>query len=195
MSHDEEWAAWARDFQADTATGPEPTPDAMLARVRRETRKQWRAYLGEVAGSVFLVGFCLVMLGRLRATWFVAMASANSVFAALWMGYMTLNFRGTWSATGSDARTFLALARARRQAEHRWFRFSRGATAVMLLFVAGWAPFVLSARWERYAAEPWRAIVGFGVALLIGVAVMVHQTRRLDRAERELRALDATSGE
>jgi hypothetical protein len=34
-----------------------------------------------------------------------------------------------------------------------------------------------------------------GVALLIGVAAMVHQTRRLESAERELAALDAAAGE
>jgi len=103
------------------------------------------------------------------------MASANFVFAALWMGCLTHALRGTWSAAGADARTFVALTRARRAAEHRWFRFSRAITAAMLLFVVGWAPFVLRARWERYAAEPWRAVVGFGVALLIDVATLVQK--------------------
>jgi hypothetical protein len=192
---DDEWAGWARDFQGSAAEGDAATPAAMLARVRRETWKQRRAYLGEALACVFLIGFYVVMMGRLRATWFVVMASANFVFAALWMGYLTHTLRGTWSAAGADARTFVALTRARRAAEHRWFRFSRAITAAMLLFVVGWAPFVLQARWERYAAEPWRAVVGFGVALLIGVAAMVHQTRRLERAGRELAALDAAAGE
>lgn len=194
MSHDDdEWAAWARDFGGDAEGAPSPA--AVLARVRRETWKQRRAYALEVLACVFLVGFYVAMMGRQRATWFVVMASANFAFAALWLGYLTHTLRGTWSAAAADARSFLALARARRAAEHRWFRFSRGITAAMLVFVAAWAPFVLRARWERYAAEPWRAVVGFGGALAIGVAALVYQGRRIDRAARELEALDASTAE
>ncbi len=192
---DDEWAGWARDFQGSAAADDATTPAAMLERVRRETWKQRRAYLGEALACVFLIAFYVVMMGRLRATWFVVMASANFVFVALWMGYLTHALRGTWSAAGADAHTFVALTRARRAAEQRWFRFSRAITALMLLFVVAWAPFVLRARWERFAAEPWRAFVGFGLALLIGVATMVHQTRRLERAGRELAALDEAAAE
>lgn len=189
MRHDDEWAAWARDFHdsGDAA----PAPAQMLSAARRASRWQRLGYAVELLASVGLVAFYVVMLRRNRATWFVAMASANFVFAALWMGYLTHVRRGTWSAAGSDARTFTALTRARRAADVRWLRFARATTAVMLLFVAGWAPFVLRARWSLYSAEPWRAVVGFGVAALIGVAALVAQTRKLERAERDLARLDA----
>ncbi len=190
MSGDDEWAAWARDFQGGAESGG-PSPEVTLAAVRRETRRQWGGYALELLASVGLVAFYVLMMRRQRATWFVVMASANFVFAALWMGYLTHVRRGTWSAAGRDARTFVALTRARREADLRWFRFGRAITAVMLLFVAGWAPFVLQARWAFYAAEPWRAVVGFGVAAVIGVAAMAYQTRRIERAGRELKALDA----
>ncbi|MFO0626276.1 MAG: hypothetical protein U0325_11735 [Polyangiales bacterium] len=188
MSRDDEWAAWARDFQ--DASDAAPAPEAMLAVARRETRRLRVGYAMELLASVGLVAFYVVMMRTQRATWFVAMASANFVFAALWMGYLTHVRRGTWSAAGSDVRTFAALTRARRVADVRWLRFARAVTAVMLLFVAGWAPFVLRARWALYRAEPWRAVVGFGVAALIGVAVLAAQTRKLARAERELARLD-----
>ncbi len=193
MSRDDEWAAWARDFRdgGDTA----PAPEQMLAAARRETRRGWLGYALELLGSVGLVVFYVVMMRWQRGTWFVAMASANFVFVALWMGYLTHVRRGTWSAAGSDVRTFAALARARRVADVRWLRFSRVTTAVMLLFVAGWMPFVLRARWDRYSAEPWRAVVGFGVAAIIGVGVLVAQTRKLERAERDLARLDAPDAE
>lgn len=193
MNDDDEWTAWARDFRG--AEGEGPSPEAMLAAVRRETRRQWGAYALEVLASVGLVAFYVLMMRRQRETWFVAMASANFVFAALWLGYLTYVRRGTWSAAGRDARSFVTLARARREADLRWFRFGRAITAVMLLVVAGWAPFVLQARWAFYAAAPWRAVVGFGGAALIGVGVMVYQTRRVDRAGRELKALDAAEAE
>ncbi len=188
MSRDDEWAAWARDFQdsGDSA----PAPEEMLSAARRATRRQWFGYALELLASVGLVAFYVVMMRRQRATWFVAMASANFVFAALWMGYLTHVRRGTWSAAGSDVRTFAALTRARRVADLRWLRFARVTTAVVLLFVAGWMPFVLRARWALYSAEPWRAVVGFGGAALIGIAVLVAQTRKLERAERDLARLD-----
>lgn len=188
MNRDDEWAAWARDFRegGDAA----PPPEAMLSAARRETRRQGIAYAAELLACVGLVAFYVVMMRRQRETWFVAMASANFVFVALWMGYLTHVRRNTWSAAGEDARTFAALARARRLADVRWLRFARAATAAMLLVVAGWAPFVLRARWALYSAEPWRAVVGFGLAALIGVAVLIAQSRKLDRAERALAALD-----
>jgi hypothetical protein len=161
----------------------------MLSAARRATRRQRLGYVIELLASVGLVAFYVVMLQRQRATWFVAMASANFVFVALWMGYLTHVRRGTWSAAGSDVRTFASLTRARRVADVRWLRFARVTTAVMLLFVAGWMPFVLRARWALYSAEPWRAVVGFGVAALIGIAVLVAQTRKLARAERDLARL------
>jgi hypothetical protein len=193
MSRDDEWAAWARDFQdsGDTA----PAPAEMLAAARRATRRQRMGYAIELLASVGLVAFYVVMMQRQRATWFVAMASANFVFAALWIGYLTHVRRGTWSAAGSDVRTFAALTRARRVADVRWLRFARTVTAVMLLFVAGWMPFVLRARWALYSAEPWRAVVGFGVAALIGIAALVAQTRKLERAERDLARLDDPDAE
>ncbi len=194
MNGDDEWLAWERDFQGGAESGG-PSAAMTLAAVRRETRRQWGGYALELLASVGLVAFYVLMMRRQRETWFVVMASANFAFAALWMGYLTHVRRGTWSAAGHDARTFVALTRARREADLRWFRFGRAITAVMLLFVAAWAPFVLRARWERYAAEPWRAVVGFGGALLIGVGVMVYQTRRIGRAGRELRALDAAGEE
>jgi hypothetical protein len=187
MSRDDEWAAWARDFQDSSDTAP--APEEMLSAARRATRRQRLGYVIELLASVGLVAFYVVMLQRQRAAWFVAMASANFVFVALWMGYLTHVRRGTWSAAGSDVRTFASLTRARRVADVRWLRFARVTTAVMLLFVAGWMPFVLRARWALYSAEPWRAVVGFGVAALIGIAVLVAQTRKLARAERDLARL------
>jgi hypothetical protein len=138
MSRDDEWAAWARDFQDSSDTAP--APEEMLSAARRATRRQRLGYAIELLASVGLVAFYVVMMQRQRATWFVAMASANFVFVALWMGYLTHVRRGTWSAAGSDVRTFASLTRARRVADVRWLRFARVTTAVMLLFVAGWMP-------------------------------------------------------
>jgi len=51
---------------------------------------------------------------------------------------------------------------------------------------------VLRARWALYSAEPWRAVVGIGVAALIGIAALVAQTRTLERAARDLARLDVS---
>lgn len=51
---------------------------------------------------------------------------------------------------------------------------------------------MLHARWVLYSAEPWRAVVGFGVAALIGIAALVAQTRTLERAARDLARLDVS---
>jgi hypothetical protein len=107
MGRDDEWAAWARDFQDSSDTAP--APEEMLSAARRATRRQRLGYVIELLASVGLVAFYVVMMQRQRATWFVAMASANFVFVALWMGYLTHVRRGTWSAAGSDVRTFASL--------------------------------------------------------------------------------------
>ncbi|MDB4932588.1 MAG: hypothetical protein JWM10_5072 [Myxococcaceae bacterium] len=172
--------------------GAAPSLAARVAQ-ERETAAQRRAYLTEAAASVVVVGFYGAMLLRLREPWFVALAVAHFLFVVLWMGNLTRLRRGTWSAARGDAGALLALARARRVADLRWHGFGRAATVAMLLFTLGWAPFLLRARWDRYVAEPWRAALGLGGVLAIVLAVLWYQGRRIDRAARELRALDAAA--
>jgi hypothetical protein len=190
MNDELEWSRWTEDFHAPSDSVARQTPEALLARTRYETRRQLVGYVGEVLASVGLIAFYIVMMRRERATWFVALASANFAFAALWIAYLTYVRRGTWRAAGNDTRVFVELAHARAQSVLRWFRFAQMSTAAMLLFVVAWAPFMLRARWELYCAEPWRAIVGFGVAFAIATAVMVYYARRVTRAQLELHALD-----
>ena len=127
MSRDDEWAAWARDFQDSSDTAP--APEEMLSAARRATRRQRLGYVIELLASVGLVAFYVVMLQRQRATWFVAMASANFVFVARWKGRIRPSTIAT-SATGDNNEAASA-------AGWRWERSFRERCIVVFVLAEG----------------------------------------------------------
>lgn len=191
----DEWQRW-RDHYLDTAAPAPPppataeasNPEALAAVVARDTRRLWRALAGEIAGALFVVVFWIVTLAREPLPALLPMASVSIAGVVGWVGWLVYTYRGQWRPMGDTVRAHLAATLARRQAEARWFAFAQAWTALMGLAVAAWAPVIVRARWAMYSAEPWRAVVGFGVALAILVGCLVYYGRRRSRALREARA-------
>jgi len=191
----DEWQQWRDDYLRTNAHVPAastvaetPTPEALAAQVARDTRKLWRALAGEIAGALFVVVFWAVTLARSPLPALVPMASVSIAGVVGWVAWLVYTYRGQWRPTGDSVRAHLAATLARRQAEARWFAFAQAWTALMGLAVAAWAPIIVRARWAMYSAEPWRAVVGFGVAFAILVGCLVYYGRRRTRALREARA-------
>lgn len=185
----DEWQQW-RDDYLGVASGPAAMPDpaALSARVKRETRRLWRGLALELLAAAGVTVFWLVLLARRATPALLPMACVSVAGVAAWVGYLVHAFRGQWMPRGDTVRAHLAATIARRQAEARWFGFALAWTAVMGLAVAAWAPVILRARWAIYQAEPWRAVVGFGVAFAILAGCLAYYQRRRARALREARA-------
>lgn len=188
----DEWQQWRDDYltavPAASTVAETPSPEALAAQVARDTHRLWRALAGEIAGALFVVVFWLVTLAREPLPALLPMASVSIAGVVGWVAWLVYTYRGQWRPTGDTVRAHLAATLARRQAEARWFAFAQAWTALMGLAVAAWAPVIVRARWAMYSAEPWRALVGFGVAFAILVGCLVYYGRRRTRALREARA-------
>ncbi len=190
------WQQWQDDYLGLTAQpNTLPDPAELAAQVRRETRRMWWGLVGEVVGALGVVGFWLVYLAHEPTRAILFMASVSMAGVVAWVGYLVHTFRGQWAPQGDSARAHLAATIQRRQSEARWFAFAQVWTALMGLAVTAWAPVIVRARWEFYRAEPWRAVVGFGVAFAILVGCLVYYRRRRVRALREARAWEALWGD
>ncbi len=172
---------------------PSTLPDAasLSAQVRRETRRLWVGTALELVAATGVCVFWWALIARRGAPALLPMACASTAGMAAWVGYLAFVYRGQWAPRGDTVRAHLAATLARRQAEARWFSFALAWTAVMGLAVALWAPVLIRARWALYSAEPWRALVGFGVAAAILAGTMAYYSRRRRRALREARAWQA----
>lgn len=188
--HPDEWQQWRDDYLAPAGSTPAAAPDAaaLAAQVARDTRRLWLGFAGEIAGALFVVVFWAVIVAREPLPALLPMASVSVAGVVGWVGWLLYTYRGQWRPVGDTVRAHLAATLARRQAEARWFAFAQAWTALMGLAVAAWAPVIVRARWERYSAEPWRAVVGFGVAFAILAGCLVYYGRRRTRALREARA-------
>jgi hypothetical protein len=185
---DREWDEWRSSFATG---GVAVDPGALVARARRETRRQALGLAAEVLVGAGAVVFYAALIVRGKATApLLVIAAVSFVFVAVWLGYLLHVRRSTWRGAGEALRPSLELTLRRRRADARWFRFVRLATAAFGLVAAAWAPFQLSAYREVYAREPWRAVVGFGGALAILVLFLVYAGRRLERARREASGLE-----
>ncbi len=188
----DEWARWAEDFQrGESAPPPTPDPATLASRVASDTRRMALALASDVAGTAVVVAFWLWVLGRDARAELVAMAGASFVYVTAWLGYKAHAFRGQWRPTVGSVREQLAVSLQRRQSEVRWFGFAQASTAAFALVVAAWMPFMVRAHQARYSAEPWRGVVGFGVAFAILGGCAVYYGRRRAGASREVRALTA----
>jgi len=183
------WQEWQDDFLGLAPQRPEmPDPRVLAEQVRRETRRMRWGLAREVFAALVVVAFWLISLTHEPTSAILVMACVNVAAMVAWVGYLVHTFRGQWMPVGDSARAHLAATLQRRQSEARWFAFAQVWTAVLGVAVAAWAPMILRARWALYSAEPWRAVVGFGVAFAILVGCMVYYQRRRTQALREARA-------
>ncbi|MGA9524796.1 MAG: hypothetical protein WBV82_25280, partial [Myxococcaceae bacterium] len=154
---DREWNELISDWKAVDAP-----PPRMLERARRETRRQWRGLTVELIAGAAVAGFWVRVLWRNPppVVWFLGLVSI--AFVLLWEVSLVRTLRGTWTGLGRSTRDFLALARARREAQLQWLRFVRACLIGAALFGAVWGPWQFFTFQQTYRSEPWRAVVGFG---------------------------------
>lgn len=195
--HDDlELSHWIDDYKA-----PEPRPaaspldgHALTMTLKAQGRKLLVDGAAVVLSAATLTAYGIHIALRAEKTFETMTASMFLAVAAFSLvGWFHLH-RGAFRASGSGTDAFLALARRRAKANLMWNRASRAGLGVFVIVVAAWMPFVLQGRAAAYAAEPWRAIVGFGTAFVIFAFAWRKLGKEIASAKRAYEELSDTEG-
>lgn len=186
---DREMQAWREQWQQLGAR--DDLARELASRAKRDGRRMRRAALGEVLATALSSSFCAWMLVRSRgAATVVAVTALVLLFNGAWLAQFFGARAGLFRASGDTVGAYAQLARARLDAEARWVRTAKRWTAALALALLPWAGWVAYAQRAVYAAEPWRAAVGFGGAALILAGVAWQLRRRSLRLDLERQALE-----
>jgi xanthosine utilization system XapX-like protein len=172
------------DLQAEFRSGGEPIAPGELHRFRRRERLKMAF---EVAAGAAVVAFYAVALLRRPAPPLVALAIVSVLVVGGFLTYLFTTRHALLTASATDAAQWKALLRDKLDADVRanrlLGRFCIGGAVFGLL----WGPWQYFAHEETYRAEPWRAVVGFGVYYAILAGLWLHH-RRTKRRLGEKRA-------
>ncbi len=185
-NEERELEAWRGQWQALGNT--EDRAEMLVAHAARDGRRMRRDALGEVLGVVVSSSLCFWLVVRSGgAAPVVAVAAIILLFNGAWLAHYVSLRVGLFASHGEGVDVFVALTRKRLATELQWMRFARRWTFVLCGALVPALVWLVVARWERYLQEPWRAVVGFGVAGAIIVSVLLwmgHKARKL-RAEQD----------
>jgi hypothetical protein len=169
------------------------TPDpAWVARThRRRRRAQALGVFGEAAGGASAVAVAVWFVARAPTPQTIALLAIVALvvaasWASTWRAVRALR-RGREVTTGDHLAGLLSDARVTLAERRRYGKLVLLSAAL----IAPWALFVLATRFDLYAAEPWRALVGFG-----GIAVILFALRwtiraKIEELEDEIARLEA----
>ncbi len=188
---DPELERWQGEWQA--LGGKDDLAALLVARAAKEGRRLRRAALGEVVGAAFSTAICgwLVVRshGRLEV---VAVAGLILLFNGAWLTHFFTSRSGLFGSPsdGGDGALVTAFAvhsRRRLRAERRWTVFARRWMAALGVLLVPWGIWFFIANRVAYRAQPWRGVVGFGVAAAIfaGVYLWAGVKERRLRGEEE----------
>lgn len=172
MTNEErELAGWRAEWN-EIADGP-AFERAIGARVARDRRRLFVSAATEVGATCLGTAIIAWLLARSHGSPLIlAMAIPILLFFGAWLARFFGMRRGLFRAPAEDVSTFVDLTRKRLATEIEWMRFARRSTLAIAAASLPWSAWAFAARFDRYAAEPWRAVVGFGgvVVILAGLA-------------------------
>ncbi|HEX7666156.1 MAG TPA: hypothetical protein VF407_16630 [Polyangiaceae bacterium] len=161
-------------------------------RVARDGRRLLVAAVGEVGGAIVGIAGAVWLVARAHGSRVVLwLALALVLFFCMWLGRFFKMRRGLFRAPAESVAAFVDLTRKRLASEIEWMAFAKRSTTALGIASVVWMAWALVAHLDRYAAEPWRAVIGVGgvLAILGGLAWWIPRkharlTSELARFER-----------
>lgn len=165
------------ELQADFQGAGEPLRPEELRRFR--SRQRMKVGVELLAGAV-IVAFYVRVLSRAPTPPLIALAVISLIFTGGYMVYLFANRNGLLRASATDTASWRALLRKRVDADLRWNRFLTRFCVGAAAFGLIWGPWMVIQHAAIYRAEPWRAVLGFGVyyAVLLGLWFGQRRARR-----------------
>jgi hypothetical protein len=184
---DDEWARLRAAWQATA-----PSPSELEASVRAASRRM-RVGIGvEWAASVFLVAFWVHEAIVIPHPIVFVLGAGSIVFVVVWLAMLHRTFGGA-GPHGASVRDHLRATSDLARREVSWYTFARRSFRAFVGFAALVMPWKAWVDRAGYAAEPWRAVVGFGgFFVLAGVMDLVIRAARR-RAEGQVARVEAVA--
>lgn len=181
-----ELAGWRAEWQAlgDVAA----LGDQLAERCARDGRRIRRSLYAEAIAAFVSCAIVVGLIVRTRgAPPVTAMCGAILVFNGVWVTRFFTAREGQLRLDGSSLDRFVALTRRRLASDLSLARFAWRANLVMLAMVVPGIAWIVASRLEAYRREPWRALVGIGVAAAIhaGLFAWMRRKRAKLAAEQE----------
>jgi hypothetical protein len=164
----------------------------LQARAKRDARRLRRTAAWEVAscafGAILLTTLVVRGKGRLEVT---APAMAIVAFSGVRLAQFFAERRDLFAHAELATDEYMQVTYKRLEVATRWTTTTQRWLAVLALAITPWCGWMAIAHFHTFAAEPWRALVGFGsVALIfVGAAAWTHHGR--GQLLRERARLDA----
>lgn len=190
-------AMWAKDFRA---TGDVQAPSAadVLARARRDARRERVDWATQIGGTLFAVLVFLGLVARTRSPLQAALAAIvlPVLFGlfALFVVDRSLTSAGRGGSGGDSVAEHVARAVRRNRARHRLARVSLVALAFLATAFWVWMPLFVLSKSERFDRDPWRLAVGVVVSLLVFGLGFWRAAVNVRKARTELQSWRAVEG-
>jgi hypothetical protein len=186
MNPDPELESWKKEWQS--LGGKERLAEELTARVAKDGRRLKLATVREIASASAGVLLCLWLIVKSRGEVVASVVCvALCLYFGIWVSQLLTLRSGSFRAVGGSIHAFVELTRRRLADDAKWASFRSRATQLISLFLVPWCIWAAIHRWPLYSAEPWRAIVGFGVPAVGFTWGMLWNRKkgRLAEAERE----------
>ncbi len=191
---DVELERWKREWQE--LGGRDGLAKELAERVVKDGRRLRRGAAVEILATVFSTLVCLWFLARSRGELVtVVVCAAVLIFNGVWVTRLLTLRQGSLRAAGTELDAFLELTRRRLADDLKWNAFGRRSTAVGALFLAPWSVWMFASHYDKYMAEPWRAVVGFGGIAVILSGLFAYQSRKRRALEADRDRLEALVAE
>jgi hypothetical protein len=180
---DDELREWRAAWQHVAETPRDFDARSILMRQTQRLRWQLGRELLGAGGTTAFYGWLLVRFrGELSI---VVLCTVLLVFTGVWVGWQvtTLWRRVTSVASGTD--NYVRNARAELLREIAMLRAGRRISLIASALAGPWCVWWIGSHWDAYVREPWRGIVGVGVAVAITLAAYVWSRARERRIEHE----------
>jgi hypothetical protein len=182
---DDDLDLWTEDFRQPDSLAL-PSTDEIVAQSGRDRRKERVEWATQIAGLTFAMTVFTWLVVSTRSTLFAVFAAVvMPILFALFAWFVILRV----GAARNDVTTVgdhVARAVRHRRVNHRLARASLAALVVLTIAFFVWLPFLTLSRVERFAAEPWRAVVGVVASIAVFGGGFAWTARSLRKTRREL---------
>lgn len=193
MNRDREWERWRQAWTSGAGDAPPEAPEALRARVERQTRRMLLCQAGEIAFGVLFVALWAVYLWRHPEprTWVVMIAVMSFMAVAVW--HSISSRQGQWRPAGDSTRAFLDLSRRRCGGKLKSLAFAWRLYLAEVIFLVAYGI------WRFPAVEQderaWRYGTASAVLLLLGGVMWIFVRNRRRAIDGELAFLDRLARE
>jgi hypothetical protein len=165
--------------------------ESLVRRARRHRRRVKQRAALEVLGVLFLSAVMSWLIVRRHGDIEVVLVAAVILlFVGAWIFHFFEVHAKFFASHAGDVATFVSLTRDQLAGARKWNRFARAWLGISCALLVPWGFWTAWNHRSLYAAEPWRAVVGYGVAITVFVLSFAYNSKNERNLRREQEAFE-----